>query len=412
MASPGPQQRPGHGAEGAPAIGAQGLRRFLHRRADAFDHADQHQVGDRREGQGLHQQQAGEAVDPAARRDAEQVADEGGGDAAAPEQQDDAEADHERRRDDRQDGEQAQQPLGAEAGALVQQREAEAEQRGGDAAGHRQPQAVPEHAAIIPVGKAAERPDVLDRQALEQGGDRKAARAVDRRFQQHGGDRKEHEQQDRRDDDCDRSDQELIAAHRAAARHARRDQQQEDRACDQRAGAEPFLRRHRPEHRLKAGQGPAANADQEALQEQIEDPEHAAGEHQHPALAVAEQRGQRQRQCQDQRPQPAAVMKRGQEDGRRGARVRIGGEPAEAPEPALDRIPGQQDESGHARDEQREQGAILPCRCRHGRSNQRPAASLVAAGRVSRFRYWAPMSLSQRLSRRLRSSDEPYLAKS
>ena len=58
--------------EGLPAIGAQRLRGLLHRRADAFDDADHDQEGDRREGEHLRDQQAGQAVDPARRLHAEE----------------------------------------------------------------------------------------------------------------------------------------------------------------------------------------------------------------------------------------------------------------------------------------------------------------------------------------------------
>ena len=67
-----PHQRQRHGPEGLPAVGAQRLRGLLHRRADALDDADQHQEGDRREGEHLRDQQAGQAVDPARRLHAEQ----------------------------------------------------------------------------------------------------------------------------------------------------------------------------------------------------------------------------------------------------------------------------------------------------------------------------------------------------
>jgi hypothetical protein len=59
LASPG-RISGSDGAEGLPAVGAQRLRGFLHRRADAFDDADQHQEGDRREGQQLRDQHAGQ----------------------------------------------------------------------------------------------------------------------------------------------------------------------------------------------------------------------------------------------------------------------------------------------------------------------------------------------------------------
>ena len=48
--------------------------------------------------------------------------------AVSPEQQDDAEPDHEGRRDDGQDRQQPQQAFGAEIGALVQKCKAEAQQ--------------------------------------------------------------------------------------------------------------------------------------------------------------------------------------------------------------------------------------------------------------------------------------------
>ena len=68
-----PHQRQRYRPERLPAVGAQGLRRLLHRRADAFDDADQHQEGDRREGQHLRDQQPGQAIDPARRLHVEQM---------------------------------------------------------------------------------------------------------------------------------------------------------------------------------------------------------------------------------------------------------------------------------------------------------------------------------------------------
>ena len=59
--------------EGLPAAGAEGLRRLLHRGADAFDDADEDEEGDGGEGERLGDEEAGEAVDPARRLDAEEV---------------------------------------------------------------------------------------------------------------------------------------------------------------------------------------------------------------------------------------------------------------------------------------------------------------------------------------------------
>ena len=60
-----PHQRQGYRLERSPAAGPQGLRRLLEARADTLDDADQHQKGDRCEGEKLRQTYARPAVDPA-----------------------------------------------------------------------------------------------------------------------------------------------------------------------------------------------------------------------------------------------------------------------------------------------------------------------------------------------------------
>ena len=102
VGEPRPHQRQRDGAERRPALGAQGLRRLLERRADALHDADQHQEGDRREGEQLRDEDAGQAVDPARARNAEPVRQQRRDGARAAEQQDQREADDEGRRDDRQ----------------------------------------------------------------------------------------------------------------------------------------------------------------------------------------------------------------------------------------------------------------------------------------------------------------------
>jgi hypothetical protein len=77
----GAQQRPCHGAEGLESPRAEGARGFLERRVDRLERAEQHEEGDRREGQHLRDQDAGQAVDPAARPHAEEVGDETGDEA-------------------------------------------------------------------------------------------------------------------------------------------------------------------------------------------------------------------------------------------------------------------------------------------------------------------------------------------
>ena len=82
LARPGPHQRQRDVGERAPAVGAQRLRRFLHAGRHAFDDADQHEEGDRREREHLRDEHALQAVDPARRLDAErpfeQLVDEAG----------------------------------------------------------------------------------------------------------------------------------------------------------------------------------------------------------------------------------------------------------------------------------------------------------------------------------------------
>ncbi len=159
LASPGRISGKRHGGERGPGVGAQRLRRLLQRRADPLDHADQHQEGDRRERQGLREPQARQAVDPAARLDADHRLPELGDRARAAEQQDDREPDDEGRGDDRQHGQHPQQALGAKAGPRDHEREGEA-QRGRPGAGqHGQQQRVPGDPAAPAAGEAAEAPD-------------------------------------------------------------------------------------------------------------------------------------------------------------------------------------------------------------------------------------------------------------
>jgi hypothetical protein len=84
------------------------LRRFLHRRADAFDNADQHQKGNRRERQDLCNPDAGQTIEPAPGFDAKQRCQTLRDHAGAAEQQGERQSDDERRGDDRQDGQEAQ----------------------------------------------------------------------------------------------------------------------------------------------------------------------------------------------------------------------------------------------------------------------------------------------------------------
>ena len=94
-AIPGRRSGHGHGAEGLQGPCAEGLRGFLERRVDRLERAEQHEEGHRRERQHLRHENAGQAVDPAARAHVEEVGPELGQHARAPEEHDDR---HARRR--------------------------------------------------------------------------------------------------------------------------------------------------------------------------------------------------------------------------------------------------------------------------------------------------------------------------
>ena len=127
----GADQRPGDGAEGAPAAWRAASAMLPPGSAlTPCSTPSSTSIGDRREGQHLRDGDARHAVDPAAARDVEEVAEPHGDDAGAAEQQDQRQADDEGRRDDRQHRQHPQQRLHRQARAQRDQREGEAEQRG------------------------------------------------------------------------------------------------------------------------------------------------------------------------------------------------------------------------------------------------------------------------------------------
>ncbi len=308
---------------------------------------------------------------------------------------------------------QPQQSLGAEAGALVQQREAEAQQRGGDAAGDRQPQAVPEHTAIIPVGKAAERPDVLDRQPLDQRADGEAARpdrsplpAAPWRPGRTRTARSRRRPSGSTRPGTDRR------AWRRGAQSRRPAAAGTPMPADQRAGAQAFLRRHGAEGGFQAGQAPALDADEEALQEQVDEAERAAGDDQ--------QRGRRwwpnnagsgrSKARNSGHSQPRSKFERLQQSRRTAPRPGS----RRASRTTRTRLRSRTRAAGTSPTAAAISSAMTVRSWRVGVAMRRiaePAANRSPP--VASFgRYCAPISLSQRLSRRLRSSEEPYLAKS
>ena len=160
LARPGPHQRQVTVRKVVQRLGAQRLRRLLQRRADALHDADQHQEGDRREGQQLREEHARQAVDPARARDVEPV-----GQQAA------------RRTPERPNSRISARPmtkggvmigrtestrsapLAAEARARRDQREGEAERGAAEADEDAEEQRVPGHAAAQLAVEAVEAPD-------------------------------------------------------------------------------------------------------------------------------------------------------------------------------------------------------------------------------------------------------------
>ena len=128
-------------------------------RRDALEDAEQHQQRDRRERQHLSDGDARHAVDPAAARDVEQIADPHGDHTGASEQQDEREPDDEGRRDDRQYGQRAEQRLHRRARAQCHQREGEPEKRGEQADQCRLGHRVPGHTTTMRAGQTTEAPD-------------------------------------------------------------------------------------------------------------------------------------------------------------------------------------------------------------------------------------------------------------
>ena len=299
----GADQRPGDGAERVPRTCPQGLRRFLEARSDSLQHAEQHQHRDRRERQHLRDGDARHAIDPAAARDVEQVADPNGDHAGAAEQQDQREADDEGWRDDRQNGQHPEQRLHPHARAQCHQREGEPEQRGQHADQRRLRHGVPCHAAASPAGDAVEAPDRRAEQFLREQHGREAAIVVADRGGQDAEHRIEHEQRDQSHHQQDRADHEHVALAHAQPREAIGQQHEAGERVEGGAPAHGRLHRTAAQQRGEPGVGPAAMDDQQPLGGEPHQAGGTGGDQR--ARSCAAERGpeaQQQRQCE--RPQP------------------------------------------------------------------------------------------------------------
>ena len=242
----------------------------LHRGADALDHADQDQEGDRREGQGLGEPDPGQAIDPARGGDVEGPVHELGDRARAAEQQDQGQADHEGRRDDRQHRQDPQGPLQAKAGARGDQGEGQAEQGRAQAGQHRQQQRVPGDPALHGLAQAAQAPDLAVEELAEEDGGGVGAVLVLQRAGHDVEDREEDEGPDQGDDQADGTDHEDVALDQAARRQALGEEEEQRAADQQRAVAHAELAgAQRTEGGLEQAELPAADADGEGLQEEV-----------------------------------------------------------------------------------------------------------------------------------------------
>src|SRR4029453_5415208 len=105
MGKPRAHQGQRDARERRPGAGREGLRGLLEGRAHTFHHADQHEEGDGGEREGLREPHARQPVDPPRRRHPEAPLEELVDETGAAEEEDEAEADHERRGDDRPHGE-------------------------------------------------------------------------------------------------------------------------------------------------------------------------------------------------------------------------------------------------------------------------------------------------------------------
>ena len=338
VGEPRPHQRQRDGAERRPALRPQGLRRLLERGADALHDADQDQEGDRREGEELRDEDAGQAVDPARARHAEPLRQRRRRRAGAAEEQDQRQADDERRGDDRQHRQDPQRALVAEIRPRRDEREGEAEHGRPDADQHGEEERVPGDPAAQAAAEAVEPPDrALD----ELGEERRRGEAAGIVLEGAGEDRRhreEHEDRDQRDDEGDRGDDEDIAAAPGPRREAVAEQHQEGEPDERRAEAHAALARpRRAEETGEPSRAPAAMPDGEALDDEPGEAE-KAGKDEPPrrrlAVGADEERQCREAERNQERQEPRGPPGKPEPKPAPGLAERIAGKTG-------DEIPGQ-----------------------------------------------------------------------
>ncbi|MNS64726.1 hypothetical protein D3C72_978640 [compost metagenome] len=263
----GLHQRQRHPPESAPAVGTQRLRGLFHRRADTFNHADQHQKRDGREGKDLRNPDAGHAIKPAARFDTEEIGKPFGDDAGATEKQRQSKADDERRRDDRQNRQKPQALLEGKARAGGDQCKAKAEHSRTEGRHQGQEQRAPRDTATLFTHYATEAPDagILDI-ADEAIGVEGAVEILNGR-NQHAADRIEDKNRDEENQNGNGADDEGVALHDAAFGKAEGKKKHEDERHDDGAGTHGRLAIGKHAEEVFAHRpAPAGKADGQPLQ--------------------------------------------------------------------------------------------------------------------------------------------------
>jgi hypothetical protein len=215
--------------------------------------------------------------------------------------------------------------------------------------------------------------------------------------------RKEHEHGEENGDRADRRDDESVAAAPALSGKAPA-AEKEERACDdERSDPHPLLPRPgRTENHAEPIGVPSVQTDSEALGKKIDEARKTA-ERKPKGLALVltrpegDKQGGEQRQRERQQP-PSA----GKREGRRraGLAERVGDCPVkDIQSRLLDHVPRQEEIGGKPRDRDRARGAV----------HEPGLASTKLRGSQ---RGWFLTSSVQRLRSALRTSLEPYLAKS
>ena len=202
--------------------------------------------------------------------------------------------------------EHAQRLLEAKDGARGDQREGEPQRRRAGAAGQRQEQRVPGHAAAAAAGEAAQAPDLLGRQALDQQRRHEGAVAVLEGLHQDAQDRPGGEQQrSRPPPSVTAPATKASPPKRAAQRQADRQQRQAARSAPARAPAPmPDLARSpsSPNSAVSQPCRPAAQADAERLGDEQHEADDAGDQQSSGAAPLARSRQQRTAQARQRAP--------------------------------------------------------------------------------------------------------------